>query len=60
MSEWALFKDGEQISKPHSTRNAAIIEAYEKKVVVTYSADWVGDTSGTELIGGFTVEEIRP
>ena len=34
MTMWALFYDGKRVSKPHSTRDAAIIEAYELNAVV--------------------------
>ena len=34
MTAYALFRDNKQISKPHSTKEAAMIEAYEQGVVV--------------------------
>jgi hypothetical protein len=33
-TKWALFKDGKQISKSHSTMAAAIQEAFDLRVVV--------------------------
>ena len=33
--KYALFKDGKQISKPHSTKIAVEVEAYEKDMVGT-------------------------
>ena len=52
---YALFK---QVSKPHSTREAAMVEAYEKGVVLSFGADMPGDVSGRELAEGYRVIEI--
>lgn len=56
---YALFKDGAQYSKSHSNKEAAIIEAYEKGVVIDYSADFIGDSSGKCLMEGFEIKEIE-
>jgi len=37
---YALFKDGKQITKAHSTERAVRIEAYERKLVVSSSGDF--------------------
>lgn len=39
---YALFKDGEQVSKAHSTRDAVIGEALAKKAIVYGSPDFIG------------------
>jgi len=55
---YALFHDGIQISKSHSTKEAAMVEAYEHGAVVDYGADFIGDKSGRCLIDGFKIREI--
>ncbi len=54
---FALFKDGKQYSKVHSTKEAAAIEAYEKGVVIDWGTDWPGDRPGRGMAHGF---EIKP
>ena len=59
---FALFKDGEQVSKAHSTRLAAKIEAYERKIVVSCGTDFPDygvHRRGHELIGGYEIKEIK-
>jgi len=58
-NHYALFKDGKQISKKHASRQVALIEAYERGAIVHYSADFIGDASGTEMIGGYEIREVQ-
>ena len=39
-TRYALFKDGNQVTKAHSTRHAVIIEAYEKRIVMRTTSDF--------------------
>ena len=39
---WALFKGDNQVTKAHSTKQAAIIEAYERGVITRGIADFPG------------------
>ena len=48
---YALFKNGKQVSKAHSTKSVVVIEAYEAGSIVNYHADFIGDSSGMELRG---------
>lgn len=48
---FALFKDGRQISKPHSTKAAVMIEAVEKKAVIRIGREY-------ELAKGYEVRGI--
>lgn len=58
---YAVFKDGKQYSKAHSTKEAAKIEAYEMGVVVDWGADFIGDKPGRGLIDRFEIKETtRP
>jgi hypothetical protein len=52
MSEFALFKDGIQVSKPHSTRGAAMMEAFQQKAVLSWSQDFWSDPA---VVGQFGV-----
>ena len=56
---YALFHNNKQISKSHSTKQAVLIEAYEHKAILHYSADFPGDTSGIELANGYEIKEIK-
>jgi hypothetical protein len=52
MSEWAVFKGEEQVSKSHTTKLAAIIEAFEK--------GWFNSARGkVYLQQPYTIEETR-
>ena len=58
MTHYALFRDGQQISKAHTTRDAVVIEAFELAVVGQYHRDMFGDRpTYTALLPGY---EIRP
>ena len=59
MTEYALFKDGKQISKSHSTRRAAGMEAYEHSAVVHMSIDFTGDRQLNPLATGYEIREIK-
>ena len=54
---FALFKDGKQISKAHKLRDAAIVEAFERKAVVSSSGDFWGG-SYTLMADGYEVREV--
>lgn len=54
---YALFKDGKQVSKAHSTREAATIEAYERGLVVDWGADFPGDKPGRALADGYEIKQ---
>jgi len=56
---FAVFKDGKQVSKAHSTIIAARIEAYEVGAVIGWSADFGPLGFWKELARGYTVEEIK-
>jgi hypothetical protein len=46
---WALFKDDERISRYHSSREAACVEAFEAKVVIH-------DKFGNQLANGYEIK----
>lgn len=48
---WALYKDGKRISRYHSTEDAAMVEAFEKKLVVQ-------DKFGKYLANGYEVKNV--
>ena len=56
---FALFHDGKQVSKAHTTRRAAVIEAYEQKAVVDCGADFTHDTEGRYLADGYEIKELN-
>lgn len=55
---WALFKDGEQLSKSHPIKAAAVMEAFERGLVLRFSADFTGDKSGECLPDGYEIKEV--
>ena len=58
---YALFKGGKQMSKAHSTKGAALIEAYERKVVVSSCSDFPDHEpmkSSKELLDGYEIREV--
>ena len=60
MTLYALFFHGQQISKAHSTRRAAVIEAFERGAVERSSEDFPEDPESLRdpvLAKGY---EIRP
>lgn len=58
MTEYALFKDGRQISKAHSTVHAARIEAYERGYVIVLAADFPGDQEMKGLLHLCDIKEV--
>jgi len=61
---YALFKDGEQISKSHSTRDVCVIEAYERGLVVVGFKDFVSDPGPYRqlpvLANNVEIKEVMP
>lgn len=56
--KYALFKDDKQVSKTHSTIQAVTIEAYELGAMLSYGADFIGDTSGVDMAAGYMIKEL--
>ena len=56
--QWALFKNGQQISKAHSTKIAAATEAYEHGAVMRWTGDFTPG-SGIMLASGYEVKEAK-
>ncbi len=54
---YALFKDGKQISKAHSTWLPALIEAFERKCVIVCHADFYGGDE-TLLPDGIEIKQL--
>lgn len=60
MTDYALFHNGERISKAHSTWVAAMIEAYERGVrEAIRSPDFSGGRHGTMLVDGYEVKPVE-
>lgn len=58
-TSFALFKDGIQISKAHSTRGVAMVEAFQRKAVVSWSQDfWSDPAPGLAMADGYEVKEV--
>ncbi len=56
---YAPFKDGRQVSKAHSTPEAAIAEAYAHGVVVNLAADFPGDTARQKVLEqGYSARDV--
>jgi len=49
---YALFKDGKQISKAHSSPDAVAVEAFERKLVVC-------SYRNISLDEGYTIEKVK-
>lgn len=60
---YALFKDGIQISKPHSAKEAALVEAFERKLVVIGYNDFLGEKGPYQhaptLCNGVEIKEVE-
>jgi hypothetical protein len=57
--QYAPFKDGRQVSKAHSTREAAIAEAYTHRAVVNRAPDFPGDTAARGVLEqGYSIREL--
>lgn len=59
MTDYALFLNGEQISKAHSTHAAAMVEVFEAGAAVRSAADFPGDWSGTVMADGYEVKPVE-
>lgn len=46
---YALFRDGRQISKAHSTRIGAVMEAFERGAVLSWSPDFGSDQPAADM-----------
>lgn len=55
---YALFEGNKQISKAHASERAAVVEAFERKLVVDGAADFPGDKSGRFLIPPYEIREV--
>ncbi len=55
---YALFKDGQQVSKVHSTRRGAGMEAYEAGAVVIMSLDFREGMPERALAGGYEIRSV--
>ena len=55
---FALFKDGKQASKAHSTKDAVAVEAYEMGLVVDWGADFPGDKPGRGMIDNYKIKKV--
>jgi len=58
---FALFLDGRQVSKPHTTRDAVAIEAFERGAVERGSQDFPGDPAsfkGLALAAGYDIRAV--
>jgi hypothetical protein len=57
---FALFKDDIRISKIHSTRGVAMVEAFQRHVVLSWRSDFESDPSpGLVMAPGYVVKEIN-
>lgn len=56
---YALFKDGEQISKSHPIKAVAVMEAFERGLVLRFSGDFIGEKSGECLPDGYEIKLIK-
>ena len=54
---YALFKDGTQITQAHPTRADAMMEAFRRRVVLSWSHDFWSDKSDASLATGYEVKE---
>ena len=52
---WQLVRDGRVLAE-HSTREAVIIEAIERKLVVRWAPDFIGDNAGACLVSGVEIK----
>jgi hypothetical protein len=57
---FALFKNGIRISKVHSTRGVAMVEAFQAKAVLSWSNDfWSDPAPGLVMAEGYEVKETE-
>lgn len=58
---FALFKGDKQITKPHSTKAAVLVEAYERGLVTSGLSDFPGQMRGVSTIAldkGHSIREV--
>jgi hypothetical protein len=55
---YALFLDGKQVTKEHSTKHAVIIEAYEKRLVMRTTPDFGEPETYNWLPVGYKIKEV--
>lgn len=56
---YALFKDGRRVSKIHTVRSVAVMEAFDRRVVVLSSQDFFDDpVTGYGLTDGYEIKEV--
>lgn len=55
---YAIFKDDKQVTKAHSTKEAAMVEAFEAKLACYAYPDFPGDKGGLFLDDGCTLKEL--
>lgn len=57
---YALFKDGKQISKTHSTKEAALVEAFEARAIVKGAWDFhPKDGFDNTLCAGYEIRVVK-
>ena len=57
---YALFKEGLQISKAHSTRSVCVIEAFERGAIVAGYKDFISDPGPWRTVtmaNGYEIKE---
>ena len=59
MTDYALFHNGKQISKAHSTHAAATMECYDHGVAVRWAPDFPGDRYRVTLADGYEVKPVE-
>ena len=57
--QYAVFKDGKQVTKAHSTKEAAMVEAFEKKLAYYAYPDFYNQVGGLFLIDGVKLKQIK-
>ena len=56
---YAIFKNEKQVTKAHSTKKAAIVEAFEAKMASYAFPDYIGDKGGLFLNNGYKLQEVN-
>lgn len=57
-TKYALFHEGKQVSKAHSSDYAVMVEAFEIGAVVTNHADFGDEKTVTTLANGYEIKNI--
>jgi hypothetical protein len=57
-TNFALFRDGKQITKAHSTRHAVITEAYERNIVQRTTPDFGSNDEYAWLPDEYEIKEV--